>query len=232
MEEVKKKSKPKYSNILLLLVLTTLLFFGTQLIASILVQSLAPYVSSKNVLLVIYSFFTLVSLLLLLQFSSRRDSFIEKTGLKKVNFKKIAGVLPVLLFYLFLSLALTKIISELFPSFNGDQAQDIGFSTSISGLELVAVFVSLIVITPIVEEIIFRGVLFRGLRADLSFWPSAIITSAVFALAHAQWNVAIDTFALSLALCYLVEKSESIIPSILLHAIKNSLAFIFLFVIK
>ncbi len=127
---------------------------------------------------------------------------------------------------------MTKIISELFPSFNGEQAQDIGFSTSINGIELIAVFVSLIVITPIVEELIFRGILFRGLRKDLPFWSSAIITSLAFALAHAQWNVAIDTFALSLALCYLVEKSESIIPSILLHAIKNSLAFIFLFVIK
>ncbi len=232
MEEVTKKSKPKYANIILLILLTTLLFFGTQLIASILVQPLVPYVSSKNVLLVSYSFFTLVSLLLLLQFSSRKESFFEKTGLKKVNFKKVAGVLPVLLVYLFLSLALTKVISELFPSFNGEQVQDIGFSTSINGIELIAVFVSLIVITPIVEELIFRGILFRGLRKDLPFWSSAIITSLAFALAHAQWNVAIDTFALSLALCYLVEKSESIIPSILLHAIKNSLAFIFLFVIK
>jgi membrane protease YdiL (CAAX protease family) len=211
---------------------SALLFLSSQLIGTLLVQPLAPYVRSQTVQLTCYSFAGLVVVILLLQFNRKRESFFKVAGLKKTRLKNFLLLIPTLASYLLVSIGLITIISKLISGFNSTQPQDIGLAKSLQGIDLVAAFVSLIIITPIFEETIFRGVLFRGLRRRLPFWISAALVSLLFAAAHAQWNVAIDTFVLSLALCFLVEKTDSIIPGIILHAIKNSLAFFFLFVIK
>lgn len=133
--------------------------------------------------------------------------------------------------YVLISTTLVAVASWLLPHFNASQAQDVGLSGSYSlGLKIIG-FVSLVILTPIFEETMFRGVLFKGLRRSMSFYPALIVTSLLFALAHGQLNVAIDTFALGLLLGYLTEKTGSIVPSILLHALKNSIAFIILFVV-
>ena len=92
--------------------------------------------------------------------------------------------------------------------------------------------VALVIVTPIFEETVFRGFLFKGLRRRLPFWAAASVVSVMFAFAHGQWNVALDTFVLSLILCFLVEKNNSLIPSILLHELKNEVAFTALFILK
>jgi membrane protease YdiL (CAAX protease family) len=62
-----------------------------------------------------------------------------------------------------------------------------------------------------------------------SIYGAAFFTSMLFGLVHMQWNVAIDTFILSFALIWLYQKSGSIWGSILLHALKNGIAFVLLF---
>lgn len=61
---------------------------------------------------------------------------------------------------------------------------------------------------------------------------AAIFTSMLFGLVHAQWNVAIDTFILSFALIWVFEKTGSIWASISLHALKNCIAFVGLFLLS
>lgn len=133
--------------------------------------------------------------------------------------------------YVLISMALVAVATWLLPSFDANQAQDVGLSGSYSlGLKIIG-FISLVILTPIFEETMFRGVLFKGLRRSMSFYPALIVASLLFALAHGQLNVSLDTFALGLLLGYLTEKTGSIVPSILLHALKNSVAFIILFVV-
>jgi membrane protease YdiL (CAAX protease family) len=95
------------------------------------------------------------------------------------------------------------------------------------------------VLPPIVEETVFRGFIFTGLRGKLKFVWAAVLTSLLFATAHLEfgsgkpllWVAGLDTFTLSLALCYLREKTGSLWPGILLHALKNGVAFLSLFVL-
>jgi membrane protease YdiL (CAAX protease family) len=56
--------------------------------------------------------------------------------------------------------------------------------------------------------------------------------SALFGLAHMQWNVAIDVFVLSMVACYLRELTGSIWAGIILHCLKNLIAFIALFFVS
>lgn len=133
--------------------------------------------------------------------------------------------------YVCVSLALLVLVALLVPSFNSNQPQDVGLQNPHGTWQLVFGFISLVVLTPIYEETIFRGMLFTGLRRNASFAFSAVLSATVFAFLHGQWNVAIDTFALGLTLAYLVEKTNSVVPGMVLHATKNLVAFIFLFVL-
>ncbi len=74
-----------------------------------------------------------------------------------------------------------------------------------------------------------RGYLFGKLRRESGFWLSAVITSAVFGFVHLQWNVGVDVFALSLVLCFLREKTGAIWAGMILHMLKNSVAYVLLF---
>ena len=141
--------------------------------------------------------------------------------------------------YFLLYLIITVIVKAVFPDVDFGQNQKIGFESAQQNWELVLVFISLVVMPPIVEEILARGFLYTGLKTKLSLWPSVIITSAMFALAHLQfgsgapllWVAAIDTFTLSLVLIYLREKTGNLGASIMLHMLKNGIAFVLLFVV-
>lgn len=126
--------------------------------------------------------------------------------------------------------------SHFIEQVNLDQQQQVGFSSA-NGSSIFLVFISLAVLPPLAEEVIFRGLLFSSLRQKMSFRWAVIPTSLLFGLAHLQfgsgapllWTAAIDTFVLSCVLCYLREKSGSLWPSIMLHFLKNTVAFIALF---
>ena len=46
--------------------------------------------------------------------------------------------------------------------------------------------ISLVVLAPLGEELLFRGLLLRGLARRMPFWPAALISAALFASAHAD----------------------------------------------
>ncbi len=132
--------------------------------------------------------------------------------------------------YLIVSSLLILLATKVLPGFNIDQVQDTGFSQVSQRYEYVLAFATLVVVAPIAEEILFRGYLFGKLKKYVPVWVAVIITSVLFGTVHGSWNVAIDTFALSIMLCLLREFTGSIWSSILLHMIKNGIAFYILFI--
>lgn len=132
--------------------------------------------------------------------------------------------------YFLCSALLVYAAGLLVPAFNADQLQDTGFSNMAHGFEYLLAFIALVVIAPIAEEVLFRGYLYGKLRGRLSMWIAIPIVSLLFGLVHGQWNVGIDVFALSVVLCVLREVTGSIWAGVLLHMLKNSLAFYLLFI--
>lgn len=131
-------------------------------------------------------------------------------------------------------LILTTIVSALaiiaLPFVDYTQTQDTGFAGISGQMEYILAFISLVIVAPVAEEVLFRGYLFGKLRKHAPLWITILITSLLFALVHFQWNVALDVFALSIVLCLLRVVSGSLWPSILLHMLKNGVAFYFLFI--
>jgi len=141
-------------------------------------------------------------------------------------------VLYSVLLYFGLLIVVRGLILLLIPQVDLNQEQITGFESVASNLDLLVGFITLVVITPVVEETLFRGFIFQGLKKSFGLVPAAIASAALFALAHGQLNVALDTFILGLFLAYLFDKSNSIWPSIILHATKNAIAFSVLFLVS
>lgn len=231
--KVLRENREFLSSPLTVVLTTVSLFFIAQLLGSVLALPIIAQVSSQNIQLLAIIFFSTLSLYLVILLLKKVFRFkLKSIGVIWPSLKHILQAVPAFVLYFVVSAGFTAFAIRFIPGFNSEQAQDVGFAKDMAGWQLAAAFVSLVIITPIFEETIFRGLLFKRLRARLDFKTSIIIASLVFGIAHAQWNVAVDTFALSLALCWLVEKSGSIVPAIALHTLKNGLAFLLLFVIK
>lgn len=140
--------------------------------------------------------------------------------------------------YYVLYIVIVLVISLFVPSLNIDQKQDIGFNSVNGALPLLLTFISLVVIPPFAEEIAMRGFLYTGLRKWLPKLLAAVAVSALFGAAHLAeggtagplWIGAIDTFTLSLVLVFLREQTGNLWAGISLHALKNGIAFVLLFI--
>ena len=140
--------------------------------------------------------------------------------------------------YMIFSSIITSLFS-LFPWFNATEVQNVGFSYYISGFDRIIAFFTLVVIAPIAEEIIFRGWLYGKLRARFNHEMSNILSTIVatflvsilFGILHLQWNVSVDVFALSIVLCVLREITGTIYAGILMHMLKNGIAFYLLYIL-
>lgn len=88
------------------------------------------------------------------------------------------------------------------------------------------------VLAPVVEELVFRRVLYTCLRRCCDLPLAMTLTAAVFAVFHlnlAQW---VPLFVLGLALQIAVQLSKSLWPAIMMHAVHNGLAIAIFFLVK
>ena len=135
-----------------------------------------------------------------------------------------------LIVYLVVSSLFLMLATNFLPGFDANQVQEVGFNNLNRQYEFILAFVVLVVAVPVAEEVLFRGFLFGKLKKIAPIWLAILITSILFATLHGAWNVALDTFALSVVLCILRQITGRLWPSILLHMVKNGIAFYFLFI--
>ena len=83
-----------------------------------------------------------------------------------------------------------------------------------------------VVIAPIVEELIFRGLIMTGFMRNYRVWVAIFYSTLMFALFHLNpWQFP-ATFMLGLALGWVRFRTGSILACIAGHAIHNGLVFI------
>lgn len=161
----------------------------------------------------------------------RRPTTLGELGLHRLPTWRDIGITPLgAVAYVILTSIITALAVNFLPFIDYAQEQQTGFANISTQIEYFLAFISLVVFAPVAEEVLFRGYLFGKLRKYAPLWVSMLITSALFALVHFQWNVALDVFALSIVLCVLRVVSGSLWPSILLHMLKNGVAYYFLFI--
>lgn len=81
-------------------------------------------------------------------------------------------------------------------------------------------------IVPVLEELLYRGVIYQRLREFLAIKPAAVVAALIFALAHGNMIQFLYALPMALILQILWEKSGSLIPPILFHMGANLISII------
>ncbi len=81
-----------------------------------------------------------------------------------------------------------------------------------------------VVLAPITEEVIFRGLIFSRLERAMPGWLAAVLSALAFGLCHGQPAWMAYAFVLGLVFAFLRLRTGSILPSMLAHFIFNGIS--------
>jgi membrane protease YdiL (CAAX protease family) len=94
-----------------------------------------------------------------------------------------------------------------------------------AGLRVLAVLV-VGVIAPVCEEILFRGVVFRILWKRIGRAAAVVLSAILFAAAHLDFSHVIQLAAVGMVLAWIVSRSGSLYPGMILHALINTASLV------
>ena len=115
--------------------------------------------------------------------------------------------------------AVTLVLSLLPAAWMADYAQA---SAALNDTGLLP-FLSVALAAPVVEEVIFRGLIQSRLAHALPGWPAVVLSALLFALCHGQPVWMGYAFVLGMVLGIMAWRTGSILPSILTHIVFNAI---------
>jgi membrane protease YdiL (CAAX protease family) len=129
--------------------------------------------------------------------------------------------------------------SAFLPGFHlqGNAKQELPVGTHVNALRAMLILVWASVEAPLVEETLFRGIIFQGiarfagdrLGRHLSIFTAALVSGIIFGLVHFEPHTLPILVFLGIALAYVFYYSRSIYASILVHGTVNAIAAISVF---
>ncbi|HEY4000191.1 MAG TPA: CPBP family glutamic-type intramembrane protease [Candidatus Xenobia bacterium] len=95
-----------------------------------------------------------------------------------------------------------------------------------TGLVLVGFFLLVCVVGPLFEEFMFRGVLYSSLRKAMRPSWAIVLSAFIFGIVHADLPGLLPIFVLACFMGLIYEKSGSLVPSIVMHMLQNTMTFV------
>jgi CAAX protease family protein len=177
---------------------------------------LANFLLSAFVVLVIVS---------LLQFRGFDVSALG--GFFRIAFFRTLGTGAILLFFAYPLIGFSEAINQRFFG-GGSSKQSIVefFSGSRTIQERILIIVFAVAIAPIVEEFVFRFFIYGVLKRYVGCLSGVILSSVLFAAAHAHLPSFVPLFVLGTCFAIAYEWSGSILVSMTMHSLFNSLTLI------
>src|SRR5947199_5530639 len=168
------------------------------------------------------SAFVVLVIVTLLQF--RGFDVGALTGFFKISFFRTLGTGAILLFFTYPLIGLSEAINQRFFG-DGSSKQSIVefFSASRTIEERIMIIVFAVAIAPIVEEFVFRFFLYGVLKRYVGCLLGVTLSSLLFAAAHAHFPSFVPLFVLGCCFAVAYEWSGSILVSMTMHSLFNSL---------
>ncbi len=91
---------------------------------------------------------------------------------------------------------------------------------------VVLVIIRALILAPIAEELVFRGLVFRRMKGYTNFWIAAVVSSVLFGLYHMNLAQGIYAFLFGILLCLVYRAFENLFAPIMLHFSANLLSVI------
>lgn len=196
--------------------MTAVFLFGLVLVVSIRPAAQSDLVTKFGCQVIA----TLLALFLILRLYAPERSIRDFLGIRSthVGFYPLALLLGVAVQVP--ANALYDLITRRFPTVT--EHDDSLFEDLSKGrLSRVVAIVVLAVAGPFVEEVFFRGALFRPLRKRYDAAGVVLATSVYFAASHLEWQMIAPIAIVGLSLGVLRSASGSLVPSFLMHGAFN-----------
>ena len=91
---------------------------------------------------------------------------------------------------------------------------------SLDGAKIVAVLLVVAVMPALFEELLFRGILLKGLQS-FPVWAAALLCGGMFSIFHMNPAQTLYQFFCGVAFAYVAIRSDSIWPTVLMHLLNN-----------
>jgi membrane protease YdiL (CAAX protease family) len=168
------------------------------------------------------SAFVVLVIVTLLQF--RGFDIGALAGFFRVSFFRTLGTGTILLFFAYPLIGFSEAMNQRFFG-GGSSKQSIVefFSASRTIEERILIIVFAVAIAPIVEEFVFRFFIYGVLRRYAGCLLGVILSSLLFAAAHAHFPSFVPLFVLGSCFAIAYEWSGSILVSMTMHSLFNSL---------
>lgn len=135
----------------------------------------------------------------------------------------LRGFNPMLILWGFVMVLLTGVVIEplleLFPDAFLKMIDKMGMHGGWSILMLV-------VLAPVMEEVLFRGILLESVRSKHSAGRAIVVSALMFGVIHFIPQQVVNAFAIGLILGYIYVRTESLWPVIVIHALNNAMAYV------
>ena len=156
----------------------------------------------------------------------KQRPILESLRIKMVSLNTIQYSLIFSIGVLIIIDTIDRIIHQIIPT--PDYIIDLsGIMQPDSLLGYVFLFLAVVIVAPIGEEVVFRGFLQKFLEEHWKDITRAVlVTSLFFAMMHFNPFWTIQIYILGVLLGFLSWKTKSVIPSIMLHSINNGSAYI------
>jgi membrane protease YdiL (CAAX protease family) len=139
-----------------------------------------------------------------------------------------AFILPILISVLILSMLFLDKIGYKAPP---QPVFDMFFEEKRSNVILfLTIFVS--VLGPVIEEIFFRGFLYSAVKKRFGILAGVLLSAALFSMLHANISGFLPIMILGVLMAFLYEVTGSLVASISVHILHNSIIVCFVFFIK
>ena len=86
-------------------------------------------------------------------------------------------------------------------------------------------FISIVIVTPLLEEWLFRGIILKGLLTHYSPLKAIVWSSVMFGMMHIEPRVVVFAFCIGMTVGWIYWRTRSLWPCIFIHAINNAFAF-------
>lgn len=144
-------------------------------------------------------------------FAIRKKKFAGEVCLRPIPVK---GILPIVIMAASFNIITTVVIS--FVPWPASWMESYVTNSSAIDGSLMA-WLAAVVMAPVLEEIVFRGLMYTRLKKGLPAIAAAVIASLAFGIAHGTIIWAIYTFIFSMVLIWVFEKFQSLAACIVLH---------------
>ena len=151
----------------------------------------------------------------------RKISFAEIFPFDKIGGAKLAKLCVIGLSFSLLSNYVVDLINNTFGLFGVENSGG-SFETG-SNPSVIVYFLTVAILPAFVEEFAFRGVI-MGVLKPFSPALAILISSAAFALMHGNFVQLPFTFCCGLVFAYIDIKTNSLLPSIIIHFLNNGLS--------